>query len=335
MRVADRMKGVLKMFTRIIVPLDGSDIAAQALPCAVILAEKFGAALTLASVLLPRMPDLGTADVLGFPFGRRRAAEDRAILVADDYLDSIAAPLRARGLAVEIDLIRGGDAAAEIVAAATEPGTLIVMSTHGRTGFDRLRLGSVAQAVARRAASPTLIVRAQADVPKRDVASIQQITVTLDGSPLAESALPIASRLAQIFNVPLTLLRVIPNVVYPTAYYDTAYLPPIKELEAYARTEAEQYLAEIKELQELQDVRVQWLHSAASTPEAIINAYLAKQPPGIVVMASHGRGGVSRWILGSTAEGVVTGAPCPVLIVRAETAPATAAVNIAVTASAR
>jgi nucleotide-binding universal stress UspA family protein len=323
------------MFSRIFVPLDGSDIAAQALPYAVILAAKLGAPLTLASVLLPRMPDLGTADMLGFPFGRRRAAEDRAILVADDYLESIAAPLRARGIAVEIDLIRGDDAADEIVAAAAEPDMLIVMSTHGRTGFDRLRLGSVARHVARRAAAPTLIVRAQADAPKQDVAPIQQITVTLDGSPLAETALPIATRLAQTFDVPLTLLRVIPNVVYPTAYYDTAYIPPMEELEAYARTEAEQYLAEIKERQELQDVRVQWLHSSASTPEAIINAYLAKQPPGMVVMASHGRGGVSRWVLGSTAEGVVTGAPCPVLVVRAETAPTMAADNTAATASAR
>ena len=311
------------MFTRILVPLDGSDVAAQALPYAVTLADRFGSGLTLASVLLPSLKDLGTADIFGITSGTRRIAEDRAILMASDYLDSVAAPLRARGLSVEIDLIRGDDAADEIVeAAATEASTLIVMSTHGHTGLDRLRLGSVAQKVIRRATAPTLIIRAQENPPTGDVVPIQQITVTLDGSVLAETALPIATRLAQTFGAPLTLLRVIPNVIYPTAYYDTAYIPPIEELEEYARAEAEKYLAQVAERMKPLDVRTEWVHSLVGTPEEIINDYLAKQPPGIVVMASHGRGGVSRWVLGSTAEGVVTGAPCPVLIVRSETAPA-------------
>jgi hypothetical protein len=67
-------------------------------------------------------------------------------------------------------------------------------------------------------------------------------------------------------------------------------------------------------------VRTQWLRGRA-TPDAIITEYLHAQPPGIAVMASHGRGGISRWVIGSTAENVITGAPCPVLIVRATTAP--------------
>lgn len=324
------------MFTRIFVPLDGSDIAAQALPYAITLAEKCGSALTLASVLLPRLRDLGMADFFGVTSETRRAAEDRAFVMASDYLESVAAPLRARGLSVDIELIRGDDAADEIVeGAAAEESTLIVMSTHGRTGFDRLRIGSVAQKVARRAAMPTLIVRAQENPSPGDVVSVQQITVTLDGSSLAETALPIAIRLAQMFGVPLTLLRVIPNVIYPTAYYDTAYMPPIEELEEYARAEAEHYLTQVREHLKRSDVRAQWLHSLASTPEAIINAYLAKQPPGIVVMASHGRGGISRWMLGSTAEGVVTGAPCPVLVVRSDTAPAAITSATETTTSAR
>src|SRR5690348_3753095 len=157
------------MFTRILVPLDGSAIAAQAMPYAVTLADAFGAKVALASVLLPRLQDLGVGDIFGITSGTRRAAEDRAVLIAGDALESVAAPLRARGRTVEIDLIRGTDAADEIVAAtATEPGTLIVMCTHGRTGFDRLRLGSVAQRVMRRATVPTMIVRAQENSPTGD-----------------------------------------------------------------------------------------------------------------------------------------------------------------------
>jgi nucleotide-binding universal stress UspA family protein len=281
------------------------------------------------------MQDLDVADLFGITSGTRRAAEDRAVLIASDTLESVAAPLRAHGLPVEIDLIRGDDVADEIIAAAaTDPGTLIVMCTHGRTGFDRLRLGSVAQHVMRRARVPTLIVRAQEDPPTGDRVPVEHITVTLDGSALAETALPIAVRLAQPFAAPLTLLRVIPSVVYPTTWYDTAYLPPIEELEANARAEAEQYLAPVAQRLTPITVQTQIIRDLARTPEEIIVDYLAKQPPGIAVMASHGRGGVTRWVLGSTTEGVVTAAPCPILIVREETAP-TAIAGEATTASAR
>jgi nucleotide-binding universal stress UspA family protein len=80
------------------------------------------------------------------------------------------------------------------------------------------------------------------------------------------------------------------------------------------------YLARIAARLEVTGVRTRWLRGRAA-PDAIITEYLHAQPPGIAVMASHGRGGISRWVIGSTAENVITGAPCPVLIVRAMTAP--------------
>lgn len=309
------------MVSRIFIPLDGSGVAARALPYAVTLAEKLGCPLSLASVLVPHLTDLGVGDIFGITSDTRRTADDRAATVAADYLESVAAPLRARGIAVEWNLIRGENAADEIVGIAdAEKDALIVMSTHGRTGFQRLRLGSVAQHVMRQATAPTLIVRAQENPLRAEQSLVQQITVMLDGSPLAECALPIATHLAEAFGVPLILLRVLPNVVYPTAYYDTVYIPPIEELEEYARTDAEQYLTRVAAGLHLPDVRTQWLRGLDSTPEEVMNDYLGGQPPGIAVMASHGRGGVSRWVLGSTAEGVITGAPCPVLVVRATTA---------------
>jgi len=321
------------MFSRILVPLDGSDVAARALPYAITLAEVFCARLSLAGVLVPHLKDLGVADIFGITSDTRRIAEERSATVAVDYLQGIAAPLRARGIDVEWTIARGENAAGEIIdIAAEEDHTLIVMSTHGRTGFQRLRLGSVAQHVIRQAAVPTLVVRAQENLPRGESGLVQHVTVTLDGSPLAECALPVASRLAEAFAVPLTLLRVLPdavrasgyyeapNVVYPTAYYDTAYIPPIKELEEYAQSDAETYLARVAAGLKLPDVRTRWLRGLA-TPDEIITEYLHAQPPGIAVMASHGRGGISRWVIGSTAEGVIIGAPCPVLVVRATTAP--------------
>lgn len=310
------------MFSRILVPLDGSAIAAQALPYGVALAEKFGSPLSLASILIPHLKDLGVGDVFGITSDTRRAAEEQAATIASDYLQSVAAPLRARGMDVEWHTIRGENAADEIIdIAAAEGNGLIVMSTHGRTGFQRLRLGSVAQHVMRHATTPTLIVRAQENPPPEGTSLVQQITVTLDGSPLAERALPIATRLAAVFDVPLTLLRVLPNVIYPTAYYDTLYIPPGKELEEYAQSAAEQYLAHVAAGLTLPKVRTHWLRGRGSAPEDLIADYLREQPPGIAVMASHGRGGISRWVIGSTAEGVITAASCPVLVVRGTAGP--------------
>lgn len=309
------------MFSRILVPLDGSDIAAHALPYATTLAKAFGSHLTLVGVLVPHLKDLDVADLFGITSDTRRTAEQRAAKAAVSYLQGVAAPLRAHGIDVEWTIAQGENAAGEIIdVAAEETNTLIVMSTHGRTGFQRLRLGSVAQHVIRQATVPTLVVRAKGDPPRGESGLVQQVIVTLDGSPLAERALPVASRLAAALAVPLILLRVLPNVVYPTAYYGTTYVPPIKELEEYARSDAETYLARVAAGLNLPDVRTQWLRGRA-TPDEIIKEYLRTQPPGITVMASHGRGGMSRWVIGSTAEGVITGAPSPVLVVRATTAP--------------
>jgi nucleotide-binding universal stress UspA family protein len=111
----------------------------------------------------------------------------------------------------------------------------------------------------------------------------------------------------------------LPNAVYRSTYYGTTFVPPTKELEEYAQSDAEMYLARIAARLEITGVRTKWLRGRA-TPDAIITEYLHAQPPGIAVMASHGRGGIARWVLGSTTEGVVSGAPCPVLVVRATTA---------------
>lgn len=310
------------MFSRIFVPLDGSDVAAQAMPYAVMLAKKLGSPLSLVNVLVPHLKDLGAGDIFGITSDARRTAEERAATVAMDYLQNVAAPLRASGIDVEWNLIRGENAADEIVdIAAAAENTLIVMSTHGRAGFQRLRLGSVAQHVMRQATVPTLVVRAQENPLRAGMNLVQQITVTLDGSPLAECALPIAMRLAESFIVPLTLLRVLPDVIRASGYYEASYIPPIEELERYAREETERYLAQIAAHLEPMKVRTEWLSGLAGPPPEVISGYLREQPPGIAVMASHGRGGIARWVLGSTAEGVVTSAPCPVLVVRATTAP--------------
>jgi nucleotide-binding universal stress UspA family protein len=163
------------------------------------------------------------------------------------------------------------------------------------------------------------------DASTEGEATITGVTVPLDGSPLAETALPIAASIATALSVPLTLLRVIPSLTYQaTAGWGvgySAYYPVSEEMERDEEHAVAEYLEAIATRLRVSglDVRTDWERSATNRAEEMIAAYLAKRSTGIAVMASYGRGGVLRWALGSTAEEVLDQSPCPILIVRAGT----------------
>jgi nucleotide-binding universal stress UspA family protein len=312
------------MFTRIVVPLDGSQVASHALGYAIAFAERFNAALTLVTVIVPTLNEVYTGDALSMANLALRGAYDKAFAKAEenatDHLESVAAPLRARGMTCAIAIHHGNPAEEIIACAGDAPGTLIAMSTHGRTGVERWRMGSVAQHVMRHAAVPTFIVtRRRADYLPDAHPTVGEITVTLDGSALAERALPTATALADAFGVPLVLLSVLPNVVYPASRGVTAFTPSTIEVERAKEERAEQYFAHLVErtTTPTRTVRSVWRHAAAHPPEDVISDHLAGRPAGIVVMATHGRGGIRRWVMGSTAEGMLVQSPQPVLIIRA------------------
>lgn len=149
------------MFTRILVPLDGSLLAEQALP----VAEEL-ACLQHRSIELIQVVDFNQLDHYGLEelVGADQMADQLVVAEreAAAYLETVATPLRHRGLTVTT-LVRGGDPSRELVAAANDD-DLIVMSTHGRTGFTRVVLGSVTDSVVHRATAPVLVVRAK-DTP--------------------------------------------------------------------------------------------------------------------------------------------------------------------------
>jgi len=305
------------MFRHILVPLDGSRLAATAVPYAITLADARDARISLLAVVESPPEHAGQPSVAAQERDERHVTESTA------YLESVATPLRARGLAVTT-VVRHGNPASEILAASEDEGcSLIAMSTHGRRGLARMRAGSVAQHVLRHAIIPTLVVRPGNDASTEGEAAITAITVTLDGSALAEEALPIATRIAVALSVPLTLFRVIPSLASLTSSgWDagySAYYPVSEEMERDEGLAIEGYLEAIAtRLREPGlEVRTDWERSVTSRAEESIAAYLAKRPTGIAVMASHGRGGVLRWALGSTAEEVLDQSPCPILIVRA------------------
>lgn len=146
------------MFSHLLVPLDGSDLAEQALATAEELAEKFESTITLVHVLV-NVPhaSLMASDSHDAIFDRiRREAYENAV----EYLGRIGDTLRQKGVEAHYHFIEGRSAAEAILSAVETTGAdTIVMSTHGRSGFDRWVFGSVAEKVLRGASVPVVLIR--------------------------------------------------------------------------------------------------------------------------------------------------------------------------------
>ena len=149
------------MYERIVVALDGSELAERVLPHVEALAEKFGSAVTLLRATAPR----GAIPIDSAAVGVA-AVEPESLVEAErgeaaEYLGRVAARLRARGLAVEVAQPEGAPAPVIVEHARGAGADLIALGTHGRGGAERLLLGSVADEVLRHAACPILLVRAE------------------------------------------------------------------------------------------------------------------------------------------------------------------------------
>lgn len=143
------------MYKRILVPLDGSPLAEQALPHAVAQADRFGAEIILLKVLDP-LPD----PVFSSP-AALRTAERASAELAIDYLQRTAAQLREQGAAVQVSTVDGKPYLQIVSFADKQHIDMIVMSTRGHSGFSRWLLGSVADRVVRGATVPVLLVQCQ------------------------------------------------------------------------------------------------------------------------------------------------------------------------------
>ena len=200
--------------------------------------------------------------------------------------------------------------------AAVNQVKLIVMSTHGRRGLGRAWLGSVGDALLRRSPAPVLLVRPADD---REVAAPEgppRILVPLDGSPLAEEILEHALVLGRPLGARYSLLLVVNPLglmgdLTPVVAHGVGLGAAAAHVE-----EARSYLAE----------RARWLEHLGLEAETkvveseriadTILAESARQGCAFVAMATHGRSGLSRFVLGSVAAQVVHGATTPVLLHR-------------------
>jgi nucleotide-binding universal stress UspA family protein len=277
------------MIRTILVALDGSPLAERSLPYACALARSAGARIVL----------MGAALASGGNEGPVQAE-----------LDRLAGYLRLAGLAAEARVYFAAAEEAILDASHRERADLIVMSTHGRAGVERWLYGSVADAVLRSSDVPMLVIPAAC---ARDWPSdhAPRFLIALDGSPLAEAVLTPTGTLAAALGAELHLLRVVapPMVTAEPGLYAHLF-DSDTEL-----AEAREYLEQIADDTWAAGCSVT-AHVEVGPPTGLLVEYAREHQMDLIAMATHGRGGLARVLMGSVATGVLQRAGMPMLLVR-------------------
>ncbi|MCH8812561.1 MAG: universal stress protein [Gemmatimonadetes bacterium] len=293
------------MLKKILVPVDGSAFGESALPVALELSRRADADVRLAMVNQP-------AGLIG---GWEEAFQSTHIT----YLESLEGKVaKVAARPVSTALLDGDVPDALCQEAQRSDSDLIVMSTHGRGGLTRMWLGSVADAVVRRSSTPVLLVRPpEGEAPFLEVEEpkIRRVLIPLEGSTLSEGAIEPALELGALFGASFTLLRVI---AFP--FMGGSFLPETlqtnRSILEEAETEARAYLEGVRSNLDDGSRRIDIDVVVNQQPARGILDYAAANNVDLVSIATHGRGGVERTLLGSTADKVIRGADTPTLIVR-------------------
>lgn len=299
------------MTSRIVVPLDMSDVSESAIPLARELATNRQLPVTLLSVV--EMPS-DFASFLGDESGYEEIVELES--GCKHYLLEMTADFP--GLTVDTVVVRGRPAEQIVRYVDSLDDPLLVMSSHGHSGFRRLMIGSDLARVIHGATCPVLVARAgDPEGTVRAPRSIERVLVPLDGSEFAEHALTATAHLTEGTDAELRLIR-IPEMVAYTGMAEPAGGYQAAEMYAEAsRTEAERYLKETADRLESAGRKVSWEVRDGTTTEAIVEAAEASNAD-LIAMSTHGRTGFKRFVMGSVAERVLKEANLPVLMVGPE-----------------
>jgi nucleotide-binding universal stress UspA family protein len=298
----------MTVFTRLLVPLDGSTLAESSLPAALEVGRRLRADIVLYHALERDAP----ATVHG----------DRHLTDPDEagrYLGGVAEWFAGQGItaAPRVDAAAGDVGARIAAAAAREQADLIVLCTHGSGGLRGLLFGRVAQQVLQRGTVPVLLVPPSA-AGREQGFGCRSILVPLDGSGTAEMAVPAAAALARGFAAEMVLAIVIPTVetisgeraaairLMPTAasaLLDAEAADGTEYLDAMVRTLAGRGLQASAAVERGEPVR------------ALLDVAAARSAD-LIVIATHGRSGVGAVWAGSVAQRIIVQSPGPVLLVR-------------------
>jgi len=200
----------------------------------------------------------------------------------------------------------------------------ILMATHGRSGFSRIVLGSVADALLRESRIPVWLIRAGIPEKKvKDSSPQGKVLVLLDGSKRSEAAIPHVEALAECFGAELTEVELVSVCSFPDISSDLPSHMPMSwskqtaAEQAHSKLSTEKYLKNIAA--HLLDIglKVKW-RVLTGDPAAEIIGYAARNNYSLIVMATHVRSGFSRWAFGSITEKVLMGVTTPIFLVRSK-----------------
>ncbi len=309
------------MVIKILVPLDGSELAERALYYAEPMVVKKGAQVILMHVCGPDECQCEAEKCTVQPLHRVYIEE-----TAERFKNKLKEEV-SNGADVRWEILCGEPATNIINYAGTQDIHHIIMASHGRSGINRWILGSVADRVTRGSPVPVIIINASLEEIRQSGLPDKKILVLLDGSDTAEQVLPYAKEHAEMSSREVVLLRVCeqPNIEHPLIYHSMEWgYPPSRPLqwEDYAeqelikrKEEVRAYLTGIEEKFTSVGIKVSSEVIVGRPAEAIVD-YLAVMHFNLVVMSTHGRSGLTRWALGSVASRVLHATTSPVLLVR-------------------
>jgi len=329
------------MFKKIVVPLDGSDVAEGILPYVSQFAKGMGASLLLHtaidpdSIVVPKIVTRGE-EVMVPPYSadypgvynrnvltvtevtHRSQLETNALEQVKTSLRIVAKTLEAEGIDVSVTATVGRPADEIIKITEEQECDLIAMATRGRNAITRGILGSVTDKVIHASKVPTLTIAPEkAEKYQKGEVAISRIVVPLDGSELAETALAVVEQMARRMSLDMVLVRSIRGGDFYLSHaygYHPAGFPDMNE---ELRQEAKEYLDEVAGDLRLRGLSVS-IKLLDGPPAGAIIDYARQEPNDLIALTTHGRTGLSRWILGSVAEALVRASGDPVLVIPPE-----------------
>jgi len=287
---------------KILVPLDGSAVAEEILVHVEMLARQSGAAVILMRVV----PFLWPSEHVHV-----REMGDKMDKEASDYLFTIETHLVEKGLEASVS-VHEGNVPEVICDTAREKGVdLIAISTHGHGGVKRWALGSVTSKVMQASPVPLLVHRSTGEQVME--VHCKNVLIPIDGSLFAESIFPQARFIVELFNAKVWFLSVI---TLPGGF--SVLKKEVHTIEDQVAKNIKHYYSSMESrFQEDQTTNYEVVIRKGDPAEAIC-AFADEKEIDFIAMSTHGRGGLSRWALGSVTDKVLHCSQKPVLLVRAQ-----------------
>jgi nucleotide-binding universal stress UspA family protein len=311
------------MTQRILVPLDGSDLAEQAIPWADELAVALDAEVELLQVVDRLHAEDREAEI---EFNRRLRVASSVAAPAEEWQtqrlesEALLSLSRARSKfprarPIELTVSKGLAPEAIVAHAQASQAAMVVMASHGRTGLTRAVLGSIAGHVIRESGIPVFIVRRDLLMPPH---APTRVLVPLDMSVLAEAALDRLLPLARGMRWKVVLVSAadLPPQTLPVQ----GAAIPLGRAPEHVPAEVEDYLLRVKDELRKEGIDAEVRVETGDPVQAILHtADVARV--GLIAISTHGRNGIGRWLLGSVAEAVISRSTVPVLAIRPSQVP--------------